>query len=77
VHGSSNSKNIAMTHYIIHHIKTQTLHSRNHYNRLSDLYDSVKPLIEPLFNFTEGTAKVKQLKATYPELDFELKPIGD
>ena len=66
-----------MTHYIIHYIKTQQLHSRNHYNRLSDLYDSVKPLVEPLFNFQEGIAKVNQLKATYPELDFELKPLGD
>jgi hypothetical protein len=68
---------LVMTHYIIHYIKTQQLHSRNHYNRLSDLYDSVKPLVEPLFNFQEGIAKVNQLKATYPELDFELKPLGD
>lgn len=66
-----------MTHYIIHYIKAQQLHSRNHYNRLSELYDSVKPLVEPLFNFKEGIAKVNQLKATYPELDFELKPMGD
>ena len=66
-----------MTHYIVHHIKKIDLHSRNQYDRLSDLYDSVKPWIEPLFNFVEGKAKVNQLKATYPELEFELKPIGD
>lgn len=66
-----------MTHYIVHFIKTTDLHSRNQYNRLSDLYDSVKPLVSQLFNFVEGKAKVNQLKATYPELDFELKSIGD
>jgi len=41
------------------------------------LYDSVKPLVEPLFNFNEGKQRVKELSATYPELEFELKPMGD
>lgn len=66
-----------MTHYIVHYIRKQEFSSRNQYNRLSELYDSVKPLVEPLFNFQEGKAKVNQLKATYPELEFELKSIGD
>ena len=70
------NKNI-MSHYIVHSIKTTDLHSRNEYNRLSDLYESVTPLVSSLFNFVEGKAKVNQLKATYPELEFELKPIGD
>lgn len=66
-----------MTHYIVHFIREQEFHSRNQYNRLSGLYDSVKPLVEPLFNFNEGKQKVKELSATYPELEFELKPMGD
>lgn len=66
-----------MTHYIVYYIKSQKFNSRSQYQRLSELYDSVKPLVEPLFNFKEGIAKVNQLKATYPELDFELKPMGD
>lgn len=70
-------KLFTMTHYIVHYIRKQEFSSRNQYNRLSELYDSVKPLVEPLFNFQEGKAKVNQLKATYPELEFELKSMGD
>jgi len=66
-----------MTHYIVHFIRKQEFHSRNQYNRLSELYDSVKPLVEPLFNFNEGKQRVKELSATYPELEFELKSMGD
>jgi hypothetical protein len=66
-----------MTHYIVHTIKTTDLHSRNQYNRLSDLWESVKPNVSQLVNFEEGKAKVNQLKATYPELEFELLPMGD
>jgi len=66
-----------MTHYIVHTIQKQKLHSRNQYDRLSDLWESVKPEVSQLVNFEEGKAKVKQLKATYPELEFELLPIGD
>lgn len=66
-----------MTHYIVHFIRKQELQSRNQYNRLKELYASVKPLVEPLFNFNEGKQKVKELSATYPELEFELRPMGD
>ena len=66
-----------MTHYIVHYIRKQEFQSRNQYNRLSELYDSVKPLVEPLFNFNEGKQRVKELSATYPELEFELKPMGN
>ena len=66
-----------MTHYIVHYIRKQELHSRNQYNRLSELYDSVKPLVEPLFNFNEGKQRVKELSSTYPELEFELRLMGD
>ncbi len=68
-----------MTHYIVHYIRIrkQEFQSRNQYNRLSELYDSVKPLVEPLFNFNEGKQRVKELSATYPELEFELKSMGD
>jgi hypothetical protein len=79
-----------MKFYIAHYIKEQNFHSRAQYNRLSDLYESVKPLciwntkqmpefhrLEKFFDYKEGTLRVNQLKATYPELDFELKYIGD
>ena len=65
-----------MNHYIVHSIKA-AISSKKEYDRLSDLHDSVKSLVKPLFSFVEGKNKVNQLKATYPELDFELLSIED
>lgn len=66
-----------MTHYIVHYIKQKDPSSRNQYERLSEIYNSVKPLVKPLFSFEEGKTMVIFLKDNYPELEFELKPMGD
>ncbi len=74
--------------YIAHYIKKQNFQSRAQYDRLSDLHDSVKPLClwntkqipefsEKFFDFEEGILRVNQLRATYPELDFELKSVKE
>ncbi len=60
-------------------VKTHSIYAylKNKTERSIALYESLKDDLTSLFSYTEGKNKLNVLKATYPELSFELKAIGD
>ena len=65
------------SHYITIFIRKQELASRNQYERLSDIYSEAKSKISDSYNYNEGKLNLQWLNENYPEMEFELKPIGD
>ena len=59
-----------MTHYIVHYTTNNTSQNK-------ELWESLKDLLSTFVSFKEGKRRVKILKSSYPELDFELKSLGD
>lgn len=59
-----------MTHYIVHYTTNNTSQNK-------ELWESLKDLLSTFVSFEEGNRRVKMLKSSYPELDFELKSLGD
>ena len=51
--------------------------SRNQYERLSDIYNEAKSKIADTYTYNAGKLKLDWLKSNYPDMEFELKPIGD
>ena len=66
-----------MTHYITIYIKQKEMSSRNQYERLSDIYNEAKSKIAYAYTYNAGKLKLDWLKSNYPDMEFELKPIGD
>lgn len=58
------------THFIYAYTKDRT-------ERSIALYESLKDDLTSLFSYTEGKNRFNVLKSTYPELEFELRAIGD
>ena len=56
------------THYIQHYTKEKGS---------IDLYNSLKEELSVLYSYVEGKNRVNVLRATYPQLSFELRPMGD